>query len=238
MADTRRETPMNRFVAKAWPATVVTLVLGAAVFGLAVAKFDRTGIAIIDRNPSTIDVRGGSALAIGGAREFENYTSLKGLKAAADATVVGRFVRFQVGRVVQGDAAEDQLVYGLGIFVVDQSIRGPRRVTEELPVEFVLPVVSASEAREREQEFAAEIVGMRAVLFLRAKSGKGASLDPQLSAQEEGLYRAVSSRGLWAEGPDRMLRVPLAAEEVSRQFASELAGVSSFDAFTKRVAEL
>ncbi len=167
-----------------------------------------------------------SALAISGL-EVESFSTLGEMRAASDGVATGQVANFRISRVIQGDAPEDQVVYGVAVFRVDDGIRGVE-TGRSYPVEFLLPVVSAAEATSRTDEFAKALGTGNTLLFLRSKAGRGGARDPVLAKAEAGLYRAVNSNGLWSERPDGGVHLPLTRDNVAATYAAELGSVRSF----------
>lgn len=138
---------------------------------------------------------------LSGALEAEYFDGLSGIKTSSDKVVVGRFTREVEERVFQGDAIEDKVPFTAVHFRVTESLRGPARVGERLPVEFtgdrqILDLLGEEDT----------------LLFLREKRG-----------DRPGVYRLTNSTGIWTsitgtvESPavgvtDRGAGMPYAAE--------------------------
>jgi hypothetical protein len=126
--------------------------------------------------------------------EVEDYESLRTMKQAADATVVGQLQDFRISRHIAGDAAEDRVSYAVANLVITESLGGAERVGSSYPVEFLLGG-NPDNVLATIQQQAIALPKSPVIAFLRAKRGSG----------EKGLYRLVNGAGLWAEGPDGLI---------------------------------
>ncbi len=153
------------------------------------------------------------------ADEVEGYASLAEMHAQADAVVVGRLTSFEPGRVFQGDAAEDKVGYAVAKVEVVELIRGGD-LADGLPLEFLLSS-GKTDFEAQVTALAADLPEERVVLFLRAKRGSG----------EEGLWRVVNSKGLWAATSRAFVDAPLSVEPPTTTdlYATELKTVGSID---------
>lgn len=149
--------------------------------------------------------------------EVESYGSLREMAGGADLVVIGKFTSFDISRTIQGDAAQDVVVYGKATLVVTRKVV-EEPVATELPVEFLLPY-GPDEAAAKAAEFAAGLPQEEVLVFLRHKGGA-----------EAGLYRLVNSQGLWTSTVRATLDAPLAEEAPgSGPYKGELAGIGSID---------
>jgi hypothetical protein len=150
------------------------------------------------------------------AREAENFPSLKDMEASADAVVTGRFGPFAVGRTIQGDAAEDVVVFLETDFRIGETLAGTD-YGSSVPLEFLGPA-DPNEADDRVQELNASLPAQRMVVFVRDKGGS-----------EAGLFRVVNSTGLWAATSRSPVDTPLAFEvpQETGLYARELARIGS-----------
>ena len=157
-----------------------------------------------------------AALRVDGL-EVESYGSLRQMAGGADLVVIGKFTSFGISRTIQGDVAQDVVVYGKATLTVTRKVV-EEPVATELPVEFLLPY-GPEEAELKAAEFAAELPQEEVLVFLRHKGGA-----------EAGLYRLVNSQGLWTSTERAALDTPLAEEAPTRgQYRGELAGIGSID---------
>ncbi len=184
-----------------------------AVVGLLLAAACSTSQPSIPRS----DTEFWAQLRISGL-EAERFDTLADLVASADAVVVGEFASFGLSRTLEGDAAEDVVVYAKADLWISETIAG-RSFGESVPLEFLLPVGPA-EADGAIDALRAALPGGRLVVFLRDKGG-----------EEAGLFRVVNSTGLWAETARAAVDAPLAEEPPSKSgiYESELAGVASIE---------
>ncbi len=152
--------------------------------------------------------------------EAEGFGSLAELAKSADSIVTGAFSPFEVSRVIQGDAAEDQVVYASTQLTVEETIAGAAAPGDVFKMEFLLPVAPDS-ADNVISEINSSLPPEPVVVFLRAKQGTG----------EEGLFRVVNSLGLWASTDRSAVDTPLAAEPATEEgpYAQELQGVDTVD---------
>lgn len=124
----------------------------------------------------------------GGAVEAEQYDSAKAMVEAADFVAQGRFVGTKGVRLIQGDAAEDQVFLAQLVFEVGQVVNGPDS-DPTIIVEFLVGSASEKEAQAVVDVLQKATPETGILLFVRHKRG----------AQESGLYRPINSLGLWAE---------------------------------------
>lgn len=152
-------------------------------------------------------------LRIGGD-EVEYYPTLEDMANGADAVVLGRFGGSLPGRTVHGDASEDVVAYLVTRLDVSRMLAG-HLDTDIVTVEFLVNGGPTPEGLAWLQE---NLPDGDIVLFLRGKRGKG----------EEGLYRPVSSVGLWASSQRAVLDTPLAeSAPTDSVFRPEIANLSS-----------
>lgn len=149
--------------------------------------------------------------------EVESYGSLREMARGADFVVIGKFTSFDISRTIQGDVAQDVVVYGKATLVVTRKVVN-EPVATELPVEFLLPY-GPEEAELKAAEFAADLPKEDVLVFLRDKGGA-----------EAGLYRLVNSQGLWTSTARATVDAPLAEDAPgSGPYKSELAGIDTID---------
>jgi hypothetical protein len=137
----------------------------------------------------------------GGAVEAEQFNSAKEMVEASDFVVQGRFVGAKGVRLIQGDAAEDQVFLAQLLFEVDRVVNGPDG-DPTLIVEFLIGSASEKEAQVVVDVLQEATPESGLVMFVRHKRG----------AQEAGLYRPINSLGLWAEH-DGKPNAPLSDDE-------------------------
>lgn len=146
------------------------------------------------------------------------FATLGAMAAGSDSVVVGRITAFRLGRVVQGDSAEDTVAYGEATVAVTEQVRG-RALDGTVPVEFLL---LGTDVNGLTAELAASLPDGDLLLFLHEKRARG----------EAGRYRLVHSHGLITASGDSVVAA-LAAEAPS--FRSELKGVTSVHALADRL---
>lgn len=159
-----------------------------------------------------------SALRVEGD-DVEGFPTLAAMARGADAVVVGRFSSFGVSRTLQGDAAEDVVVYAKATLEIEKTLVGGAPAAS-VPLEFLLPA-GPGEADAAAARLNQELPGGRMVVFLRGKRAPG----------EAGLYRVVNSRGLFAATARGPVDTPLAEDVPAADglFTAELAAVRSID---------
>lgn len=132
--------------------------------------------------------------------EVEQYATLSSMAAAADAVIVGRATNFRESRRIQGDAAEDTVVYGALDVNIERVVRGIL-TGSTVTVEVLLPHrpdrVAAIVSKQR-----TSLPQGQMLMFLRRKKGG-----------ESAHVRLIESRGLWVS-EQGALRAPLAREPV------------------------
>lgn len=156
------------------------------------------------------------SVSLRGADEAEGWTTMRAMAADSDFVFVGTFESFEMGRIFQGDAAEDRVGYGTAL-VRPLTVVGEKKPDGMLPVEFMLPgAPSAYEATA--QAIARALPRGEFVFFLRHKGGK----------EETGLYRLVNSTGLWSVS-DGALDAPLADPDFGTPYAREVKAMRTLD---------
>lgn len=213
-----------------WP-----LVLGSLV---SVAAMGLAGVAVGSRPPTRSSAHQGSdpnpeafwgPMRVQGM-EAERYDRLAGMAVAADLVVVGTLANVRVGRIIQGDAAEDVVTLGAADISVEHVVRGvaPNGL---VPLEFLVPL-AADRAPSAIAAMQSSVPQGRLVMFLRHKGGA-----------EDGLYRLVNSYGLWTSDGET-LTAPLTSagggaspdfpalsvEESLRQFEEDRAEIERLKA--------
>lgn len=155
------------------------------------------------------------ALRVPGANEFESYRTFDEMTVAADVVVRGQIGSLEISRTIQGDAEEDVVVMA-SAKVRDVEILAGEVPDNDLAVEFLIPF--APQVAQEVVSAASSAPSYDAVLFLRDKGGR-----------ESGIYRIVSSTGLWVS-ENGQTRAPLAEEEglgPSTRFFDELSNIDS-----------
>lgn len=244
-----RAAPGGR--SSAW-IVVASLVMTAGVVAVSVVLLepsDRTRTsstvtsAAPDVNPGATDNGGGAARtwqriesqAQGGAvREVEHFDSLTQMTESADVVVRGRVISTQPGRLV---GKEDQQGGGAARYLnvnveVEQDLRGTI-VTDSpgtLAIEFGPYDLESNLAVE-----GGKLLGDEALFFLRLKGSAipGVAPEPDPEEMALGLYRVVSSQGLFVNNGG--LAVAVWAERGS--FTDQLNDVS-FEELVERTSAL
>ena len=124
-----------------------------------------------------------------GGEEVESYDTAAEMALASDIVAVGSFQDFRVSRTIQGDAAEDVLIYIGATFVPSNVIAGEPG-HDVIVVEFISPSPNTDATLSEVNDAADKEV----LVFLRNKGGA-----------EDGLYRLVNSAGLWEESNDQLV---------------------------------
>lgn len=148
--------------------------------------------------------------------EVEGFGSLADMKDSADLVFVGTMASIGPSRVIQGDAAEDVTTYASVEFTIDQVLSG--RAADAISVEFLIAAPTADAAADTVDLLRASLPSDPALLFLRAKQGEG----------EDGLFRLVSSEGLWMTTDRAVVDTPQAGEPGAHHY-DEAKGVESLD---------
>lgn len=148
--------------------------------------------------------------------EVEGFGSIADMAASSDAVVRGEFDSVGLSRTIQGDAAEDTVAYVAVTLRIIDTLRGSVP-SDEVPLEFLVPG-TARDADAALSEMTETMPEGEVVLFLREKRGPG----------ETGLYRLVSSRGLWIN-TDGKLDAPL-SDDAESLYAPELSAVETVEA--------
>ncbi|QXC59737.1 hypothetical protein KSP35_15295 [Aquihabitans sp. G128] len=147
--------------------------------------------------PSSVEVGSYRALGLHGGDEVASPKTFAETFLASDFVAVGSFEHFEVGRMVQGDAAEDQVHYLNGVFKIDDVLRGD--LGDEVTVEFLTGATGKRALADAVEDLTDDVVGARSVVFLHAKGGIG----------EEGKVRLTSSYGLVTATDRAKVDVPL-----------------------------
>lgn len=196
------------------PRLIATLIAAMAVSGLACTT---------QPHPSSMAFFEG--LRIGGD-EAEGWGTIAEMKADSDVVGVATFLRFELGRTLQGDAIEDVMAYGEATLTFKETISG-EAPGEQVAVEFVLPGNVREQAATAER-LADDLPVGDVLVFLRAKRGTG----------EDGLYRLVNSTGLWTATTRAALDAPLADAGVGEVYPSETKEIAGFEEFVAYVSSL
>jgi hypothetical protein len=124
------------------------------------------------------------ALSLEGA-EVESFDRVDEMARASDLVTIGTFGKEVKVRMLQGDAIEDQVFYGQFVFA-PESERGS---SGGLIVEFLLPSSTLEDANAFLDETLSLPPEEPVLVFLHEKRSPG----------EEGLYRLITSMGMWVE---------------------------------------
>jgi hypothetical protein len=152
----------------------------------------------------------------GESLEGSRFETLRELHNASDAVVTARVSGVRRSRVIEGDAAEDQVAMVCVDIQVEAVIAGD--APETLCLEFIGGSLVAAQAIVQ-RALAVGFPRQPAVLFLHEKLGNG----------EDGLYRVTNSTGLWAATSRAIFDTPLRPEDPTRSdlYEDELADVDT-----------
>ncbi len=151
-----------------------------------------------------------------GGLEVTHAESLRELGAESDAVVTARVTAVRSSRIVQGDAAQDQVAMVCVDLRVETVIAGA--APESVCLEFVGGSPGSANALVQ-RALAVGLPHLPIVVFLHEKRGNG----------EAGLYRVTNSTGLWGATSRAALDSPLRPDPpaMSGLYDADLAGIGT-----------
>jgi len=145
--------------------------------------------------------------------EVSRFATLRELFEASDAVVTGRVIGVRVSRVIQGDAAQDQVAMVCVDLEALEVVAG--KAPDPVCVEFLGGSPAAAQALVQVASMSG-LPSQPAIAFLHEKQGQG----------EAGIYRVTNSTGLWAATVRSSLDAPLRSEtpQAAGLYAVEIGG--------------